>query len=354
MPHDKGLWSRLTGSGFGDESPESQALRIEQVAVLSRGTPTMALGNLLNAAVTAAVRFEYAPPVVLGPWLGLVWLAAGDHLVRWWWNRRRPPPAQVRRRTLGRAILWSGLAGAPWGAMGLALVGGLPAAYQVFIVFAIGGQAAAAATWLAPLFPAFLAYLAASMAPLILGFAVQDTLLAHAMALMLAAYGAVQVHFAQQAGRTFRDRLRAGLGRERLVGALQASRDGVEREVAVRTEELRASRLLLQTVFDALPVWVFVKDRQRRTAMINRQMALGYGVDPGAPPPSDLSAGLPEEIRERIAGYDRQVLNNGQSLEVPEMPVALPGQKPRSMRGRHGARRGRRAGRAPVDGHDAP
>ena len=63
----------------------------------------------------------------------------------------------------------------------------------------------------------------------------------------------------------------------RVMGVVGVAEDITDRYLAER--DLRESRQLLQTVFDALPVWVFVKDRQRRTVMINRRMAIDYGLD---------------------------------------------------------------------------
>ena len=366
MQHDLSLWRRLPDACFGDESPQSQALRIEQVAVLSRGTPTMALGNMLNAAITGAVLFQIASPLALGPWIGLVWLAACQRLLRWRRNRGRAHPVAVRRRTLLRATVWSGLFGAFWGTLAIALLPRVPAVYQVFIAFVIGGQAAAASTWLAPLFPAFLAYLIASMAPLILGFAVHNSVMGHAMAAMLAAYSAVQVHFAHQAGRSFRDRVRTGQERERLIGALQASRDGIEREVAARTEELRsvnaqlsaeiaerkrteeelwASQRLLRTVVDAIPYSLTAKDAQGRYLLINAAMASMWRCAPESligKTPHDIPGILPADA-ERMSRADRLVLAEGIGSELPQVAITL----------RDGTRSHRRAVRAPIfDGRD--
>ena len=67
--------------------------------------------------------------------------------------------------------------------------------------------------------------------------------------------------------------------------------------------ELRESRALLQTVFDTIPVWLHVKDRDSRFRLVNRKMAQDIGV-------------LPEEMIDRphdqapstpAAGPDRSV-----------------------------------------------
>jgi PAS domain S-box-containing protein len=114
------------------------------------------------------------------------------------------------------------------------------------------------------------------------------------------------------------------------TGLVAATFDVTRRKTMER--ELRQSRALLQAMFDALPLWVFVKDRERRVVAINRRMAEDYGIDLSQPGPIDLARGLPEDVREQIARFDNTVLESGQPFEVPELPFTLPGQDTRIIR----------------------
>ena len=261
---------------FGDESPEAHALRLDQVAVLARGTPTMALGNLFNSAIFAVVVHGVVDPRLLGAWMALIWLAAAQRLWRWWRNRSAAPRTRVRTRTLLRSVIWSGIAGALWGVAGIAGIPLLPVTYQVLIAFVIGGQAAAAATWLSPLLPACMAYILASMVPLIVGFAVTGTTLGHAMAAMLLAYLLVQLHFGLQGSRTFREHTKAVRDRERLLQVQRRSQEDLERLIAERTAELRESRNRLLKIADNLPIVITHVDAQWRVQFVNREMMRWY------------------------------------------------------------------------------
>ncbi len=91
-------------------------------------------------------------------------------------------------------------------------------------------------------------------------------------------------------------------------------------------EELRASRQLLQTVFDVIPLWVFVKDRTRRFIMVNRRMADEKGVVPeevAKAAPQVLSAALTAEQRARFEELDRRVLERGEAVEQPASDATL-------------------------------
>jgi PAS domain S-box-containing protein len=102
------------------------------------------------------------------------------------------------------------------------------------------------------------------------------------------------------------------------------SEDITERKRA--EEEARANRTLLQTVFNLLPLWVFVKDTQRRFLMVNRQMAEDYALAANVHPGAliDLGATITEEERSAIYRIDQRVLDTGQLVEVPEVQITLP------------------------------
>jgi PAS domain S-box-containing protein len=99
-------------------------------------------------------------------------------------------------------------------------------------------------------------------------------------------------------------------------------------------EELRASRQLLQTAFDLMPIWVFVKDTHSRIGMVNRRMLDDHGLTPDAvvrEKPKFLSTGLTDEQRRMYDALDRRVLETRQQAELVG-DVTLPNGETRRYR----------------------
>ena len=92
-------------------------------------------------------------------------------------------------------------------------------------------------------------------------------------------------------------------------------------------QELEDSQLLLHSVFDALPLWVAVKDVDGRIVKVNRQMAEECGVA------ADRFIGLAtlelphstEQNKVHLAQLEQKVLETGQRVEDPDVSVELPG-----------------------------
>ena len=96
-------------------------------------------------------------------------------------------------------------------------------------------------------------------------------------------------------------------------------------------EELRESQRLLQTVFDTIPHWVYVKDRQSRYLAVNKAMAKDFHMEPEAflgmnsdefRTRTDVQIGTVEEMIQ-ISETDRRVLENGEFVDEPEMSFTL-------------------------------
>ena len=90
-------------------------------------------------------------------------------------------------------------------------------------------------------------------------------------------------------------------------------------------EDLAASQTLLQTIFDTLPVGVFVKDAQGRFLMVNRSFC-----EPLSVTSEDLVGKFPDEIREqneeeraRMSMEDRYVMESDSQLEIPAVPITF-------------------------------
>lgn len=85
-------------------------------------------------------------------------------------------------------------------------------------------------------------------------------------------------------------------------------------------EDLRASQLLLRTIFDAIPIPVFVKDAERRFVMVNTAASNKYGLDPvealgrrADEFPQFFEAGV-----QAVAMEEKEVMRTGIAMEIPE------------------------------------
>jgi PAS domain S-box-containing protein len=103
-----------------------------------------------------------------------------------------------------------------------------------------------------------------------------------------------------------------------IVGLVGVAEDVTERELA--QEELKSQRRLLQAVFDAIPAWLFVKDREGRFLMVNDTLARDVGTTPAAflgMPHESAPQGTPEQ-RASIRRNDQSIIAVGEALEVEE------------------------------------
>jgi PAS domain S-box-containing protein len=109
-----------------------------------------------------------------------------------------------------------------------------------------------------------------------------------------------------------------------VVALVGVSEDITERK---RTEDaLRQSQRLLQTVFDAVPHSLYIKDRDRPFQLINRAGAGLYGLQPSdviGRTSHDFSYATPETLH-RIDEADTRVLEQGLPVEIPEQPFVTP------------------------------
>ena len=99
--------------------------------------------------------------------------------------------------------------------------------------------------------------------------------------------------------------------------------------------ELRESRQLLQTVFDVIPFWVFIKNARREMVMINRKMAEDLDLrEQGiiANPRERLDPFTTKEQWHVISEIDQRVLTSGEQQESEEFNYTTPNGEERRMR----------------------
>jgi PAS domain S-box-containing protein len=94
---------------------------------------------------------------------------------------------------------------------------------------------------------------------------------------------------------------------------------------AAEEAAILSSKRLLQTVFDTIPYWVFVKDRQSRMLMANSAFAEACGMHPAelvGMQTADLPVGVAAEHIGFLAS-DRQVFESGGRVEL-QQPITWP------------------------------
>jgi PAS domain S-box-containing protein len=110
-----------------------------------------------------------------------------------------------------------------------------------------------------------------------------------------------------------------------VVGVLSISEDITDRRLAEQRE--KATERLLQTVFDTIPHWVFVKDGSGRYLMGNSAFAQSFNLSADelrGLHTTDFGDSTPEQ-RKVFLQSDRQVMRTGNPMEIPDYTVGLPG-----------------------------
>ncbi|MCH7477272.1 MAG: PAS domain S-box protein, partial [SAR324 cluster bacterium] len=90
-------------------------------------------------------------------------------------------------------------------------------------------------------------------------------------------------------------------------------------------QDLRENERLLQTVFDAIPHSIFVKDRKSRYLMVNRATGRQYNIDPAEfrnSPTADHTFADAATIKNFLK-TDRRVIRTGQPVDLPEEQLIL-------------------------------
>src|SRR5262245_10145252 len=144
-----------------------RAIEAELVAQLVRQAPTGFVIGTLEVVATIWVLWSAAPRGLLLGWLiTMALLSAPAFIV----------VARIRRAPNGTGAIASwrwplggayGLAGAGWGSASVLLYPHVALPYQVFLLFVLGGSGLGGMTALAPVRPAFVAYVTATFLPLV-------------------------------------------------------------------------------------------------------------------------------------------------------------------------------------------
>jgi len=212
---------------------------------------------VVNACLVAWIFWGLVPPVLSMAWVatlcGLAGLRIG--LVRAY--RRRapgPPEAMVWAR---RFVAEVALTGIGWGVAALIFYAPRSPLHQVFLAFVLGGMTAGAASSNASYTPAFVAFAAPALLPMVVRLGAEGEPIQAAMAFMLALFGVAMAGISRSGGRALEEATRLRFRNEALVEGLTSAQQrleslnaGLERRVEERTEELERA-LALRTASEA-------------------------------------------------------------------------------------------------------
>jgi PAS domain S-box-containing protein len=109
---------------------------------------------------------------------------------------------------------------------------------------------------------------------------------------------------------------------KRAEEALRQSYDELEKRVAVRTAEISQERLLLRTLIDNLPDYVYTKDAEGRFILANMAVArqMGFSSPDEIIGKSDFDL-FPPELAARYRAEEEQMVRSGRGLHNHEGPT---------------------------------
>jgi len=209
-----------------DVAPE---VFVEQVRLLYQH-PGLIVVNIVNALLVVAVLWSRFPRRGLVAWFALfLVLVPARLLIAYLQGHQRWPAA----RAAAWSVAGSALTGAVWGLLAFAIVSTPEIAYQVFIVFVLGGMTAGAVLLDAAYLPAFFAFVVPIIVPTTLAFMVRGDLMSIAMGGMLAIFAAVQAVIGHRTNQWIVDTLRLHAQRENLTADLYRTTAELTRREAI-------------------------------------------------------------------------------------------------------------------------
>ncbi len=310
-------------------SPEAVAIRRRQVETLGKRVPLVIAGNLVGSTLITAIVWQHTAIIVLAPWLALMWLIS---LLRLWhWRRRGAAVADdiANQRDLKRSVVGSSVAGVLWGAAAAAFFSSGVALHDVFVIFVIGGMAAAAASYLAVLPLACIAFITFSLSPVIVKLGLTGDPVPVVMAAILVFYLAAMLFLARSSFADFVARVRSDHENAALLDRLARASQELERRVEERTRELAASeqrataeRQRLIDAIEAFPEGVVIFDGEDRLILCNEQFRRMHGANrdlltPGIEFETLLRAAIERGQTPAVAGRE-----DGVAVRAPAPPPA--------------------------------
>jgi diguanylate cyclase (GGDEF)-like protein len=141
-----------------------------QLAAVVRATPLSMLGHIVNVTI-ALIAFQSSVP--WGPlalWAGASYAVAAWVFCRWATRARRKRRADASSSAPSalatrKAIIFGAVLAAPWGLLGLWLLGQLPQQQELILIALCLGMSASGSVLLSATYPAAIAYMASILTP---------------------------------------------------------------------------------------------------------------------------------------------------------------------------------------------
>lgn len=275
---------------MSDPSAQAEPVRYERTDVLSARisafseyTPINAAASSLTVLVLAWLLYGHADGRLLTAWCALHLSLSGTVMLRWLRGRRGPRTPRTPRRAVGYALL----AGLLWGSTGL-LLRDAPILLQSSTIIVVGAIAAGAATTLAALPRAAVAFVLSSIVPFAVLFLAQGTT-PHRLLAALAMVMAI-----------------AMLSSTRLVYRSLVKQLSAQQEAERARDDFNAARKEWLEIAHATEAFALF-DAEDRLALWNRRFG-------------DVLS-IPEELLQR--GTPRERLEAAASRPVAEVPRSL-------------------------------
>jgi diguanylate cyclase (GGDEF)-like protein len=144
--------------------PRAEQIDVDQVSAINRATPAGLLGAVFNAAIVAASFWGDVPTQDILCWFCATALITAYVALRWSKSRARALK-RVGRRMLTRMTLTAIMLALPWSLVVLLYLGAVPHNDELILIALCAGMAASGSVYLAPVFPAALAYMAVILLP---------------------------------------------------------------------------------------------------------------------------------------------------------------------------------------------
>lgn len=157
------------------EDTSRDVIRTEQIKAVTRLTPWMMLGNVINASFLVHQGWGSDNKVILVLWAAALYLFAIMTVITWTRFKRRSDGHRASARVIRRAAMHAGLLGLLWGVAPMVLYVTSSIHEQVAIVVVVGGTMAAGAFALAVIPLAAYSFMCGIVVPFAGGLLVAST-----------------------------------------------------------------------------------------------------------------------------------------------------------------------------------
>jgi signal transduction histidine kinase len=233
--------------GEPSAAPEALEQRVlaEQVRMLYARTSIAQATVVVNSALVAWVFWGLAPPALSVAWVAALWALATLRMGLLRAYRRRAPEVSAARIWARRFAAETVLTGIGWGSAALIFYAPHSPLHQVFLAFVLGGMTAGAASSNASYTPAFMAFAAPALLPMVGRLAAERDAIHAVMAFMMTLFGVALAGISRSGSRAVEEAIRLRLRNEALVEGLTGAQRRLEdlnaeleRRVSERTSEL--------------------------------------------------------------------------------------------------------------------